>query len=188
MAALIRSLLKDAGYEEMVKNDEDTSNRWSNLCEFVSLAERYHVSELDDFLDQIQLVSDVDALDAQGASRGPSVPVTLSTIHGAKGLEFDHVFVCGVEEGLFPHFYSSDDSLQIDEERRLLYVAITRARFSVSLSHARSRGRYGKIHFVDPSRFLDDLPPTLPKRDISATNLHSGRVRLYPHNGFKSIV
>jgi DNA helicase II / ATP-dependent DNA helicase PcrA len=128
----------------MVKNDDENSNRWSNLCEFATLADSRSVTELDEFLDQIALVSDADALDAQGASAPyAAVPVTLSTVHGAKGLEFDHVFICGVEEGLFPHFYSSDDALLVNEERRLLDVAITRAKHAVVLSHASSRGRYG---------------------------------------------
>ena len=118
--------------------------------------------------------------------------VRLMTVHAAKGLEFDEVFVVGVEEGLFPHHYSLESEAevlslaliltlalastltltpppprtpdQVEEERRLLYVAMTRARRRLALVHAASRGRWGKVAYNEPSRFLDALPPALAAR------------------------
>ena len=105
----------------------------------------------------------MDALDEQGrgrASRARSA-VQLSTIHGAKGLEFDHVFVAGVEEGLMPHYHCTGTEEEVDEERRLLYVAMTRAKQRLMLTHGCVRGRWGKSTPVQGSRFLDDLPHEL---------------------------
>ena len=137
------------------------SSRWRNLGELANLASERRVSELDEFLDQIALVSDVDALDGQGRRPREAGVVQLSTIHGAKGLEFDHVFVTGVEEGLLPHYYCSDSEEEIEQERRLLYVAMTRAKQKLFLTHTSVRGRWGKVSPVDRSRFLDELPSEL---------------------------
>ena len=82
-------------------------------------------------------------------------------MHASKGLEFDAVFVVGVEEGLFPHHYSMDSEADVDEERRLLYVAMTRAKERLVLTHGAVRGRWGKVTPVEKSRFLDDLPDEL---------------------------
>merc|ERR1719486_796856 len=83
--------------------------------------------------------------------------VTLSTIHAAKGLEFDYVFVTGVEEGLLPHYLSTESAEQVEEERRLLYVAMTRGRHRVFLTPSTERSRWGKVLPVEASRFLEDL-------------------------------
>jgi len=144
---------------------ENPGARWKNLGELANLARERRVDELDEFLDQIALVSDVDALDDQGrATHRDRAAVQLSTIHGAKGLEFDAVFVAGVEEGLLPHYYSSGSLEEIEEERRLLYVAMTRAKQRLVVTHAAARGRWGKLNLVEPSRFLDDLPDSVPRR------------------------
>ena len=118
-------------------------------------------------------MSDLDALDSHGgkakggaeaAAEAAAPAVSLMTVHAAKGLEFDSVYVVGVEEGLFPHHYSLDSEPEVEEERRLLYVAMTRARRQLALVHAASRGRWGKVAYNEPSRFLDALPPRLAAR------------------------
>ncbi|KOO22947.1 ATP-dependent DNA helicase [Chrysochromulina tobinii] len=147
LSSLFRLLMVESGYEALAKADTESS-RWRNLGELANLARERHVSELDEFLDQIALVSDVDALDAHGTQivRDRSI-VQLSTIHAAKGLEFDAVFLAGVEEGLLPHFYSSNSLDEVEEERRLMYVAMTRAKQHLVVTHAGARGRWGKFNF-----------------------------------------
>ena len=86
------------------------------------------------------------------------------TVHASKGLEFDAVFVAGVEEGLFPHHYSLESEAEVEEERRLLYVAMTRARRRLVMMHAARRGHWGKIGYCEPSRFLQALPPQMAAR------------------------
>ena len=166
LSSLFRLLMVESGYEALAKADTESS-RWRNLGELANLARERHVSELDEFLDQIALVSDVDALDAHGTQivRDRSI-VQLSTIHAAKGLEFDAVFVAGVEEGLLPHFYSSNSLDEVEEERRLRYVAMTRAKQHLVVTHAGARGRWGKFNFVEASRFLQDLPDTCERRAL----------------------
>lgn len=163
LAALLRLLLLESGYEEMVKREAEgeESARWRNLGDLANLANQRRVSEIDDFLDQIALVSDVDSLDGQGATSQLRNAVQLSTIHSAKGLEFDTVFVTGVEEGLLPHYFSSNTLDEIEEERRLLYVAMTRARERLILTHSQARARWGKAMPVERSRFLEQLPKEL---------------------------
>jgi DNA helicase-2/ATP-dependent DNA helicase PcrA len=167
LASLLRLMLAESGYEAFLKGGKDESesnSRWRNLGELAQLASERSVDEIDAFLDQIALVSDVDALDAQGARSAGAErqrAVQLSTIHGAKGLEFDHVFVTGVEEGLLPHYYCSDELEEVEQERRLLYVAMTRARKQLVLTHSSVRARWGKVTPVERSRFLDDLPGEL---------------------------
>ena len=94
---------------------------------------------------------------ASAGDRNDVAPVQLSTIHAAKGLEFDSVFVVGLEEGLLPHYYAGADAAALGEERRLLYVAVTRARRQLTLTHAASRARWGKVNVAMRSRFLDEL-------------------------------
>ncbi len=165
LSSLFRLLMAESGYEALVKAETESS-RWRNLGELANLARSRHVSELEEFLDQIALVSDVDALDAHGTQPRDRSIVQLSTIHGAKGLEFDAVFVAGVEEGLLPHYYSSSSPDEVEEERRLMYVAMTRAKKHLVVTHAGARGRWGKFNFVEASRFLQDLPDTCNRRSL----------------------
>ena len=124
LAALMRLLLYESGYEDMLdRGGEEEAGRWRNLGELANLARERSVDELGDFLDQVALVSDVDGLDGQGTRTGSPAQrsaVQLSTIHGAKGLEFSHVFVAGVEEDLLPHYYCADTQDEVEQERRLL--------------------------------------------------------------------
>jgi DNA helicase II / ATP-dependent DNA helicase PcrA len=148
-----------SGYKDFLLNDEDGDERWDNVQELRTVAESYRElpsqEALSIFLEGVALVSDVDDLKEQ-ADR-----VTLITLHQAKGLEFDIVFIVGVEEGLLPHFRSFDDPLQMEEERRLCYVGITRARRKIYLVHAFRRNLMGKSTVNKPSRFLQDIPRNL---------------------------
>ena len=109
---------------------------------------------LNDFLEEVALVADIDRLD-----ENVNV-VTLMTLHSAKGLEFPNVFLCGMEDGMFPSYMSimSDDPMDIEEERRLCYVGITRAMKKLSLTCARQRMQNGEIRFNKPSRFVHEIP------------------------------
>ncbi|WP_088655715.1 ATP-dependent helicase [Geofilum rhodophaeum] len=109
-------------------------------------------NKLVDFLEEVALLTDMDQGDSEDTDR-----VTLMTIHSAKGLEFPYVFIAGVEEGLFPSPMSGNSEQGLEEERRLFYVAVTRAEKQVTLSYARSRFKYGEHNFVTPSRFLKDI-------------------------------
>ena len=129
--------------------------RLENLEEFKSITknfeESYGIISLDEFLDEISLVSDVEE------HKNDTDVVTLMTIHSAKGLEFDNVFLIGMEEGIFPHFNSLMDFNQLEEERRLCYVAITRAKQDLWVINAKRRVLYGKDSMNPPSRFLSDI-------------------------------
>jgi len=109
---------------------------------------------LREYLEQVALITDLDSYDAS-LDR-----VTLMTLHAAKGLEFPVVFMTGMEEGLFPHSRSSDGGDEVEEERRLCYVGMTRAMEKLYLTHARRRRVYGDYQFNPPSRFLGEIPPT----------------------------
>jgi DNA helicase-2/ATP-dependent DNA helicase PcrA len=111
---------------------------------------------LTDFLDHAALVSDADNYDEQAL-------ITLMTLHSAKGLEFDHVFLTGMEEGVFPHSRSQNDTEELEEERRLCYVGMTRAKETLTLTRAVYRRTYGSERLTGslPSRFLQEIPPEL---------------------------
>lgn len=159
-AELLRHILDRTGYIDLLEqrdNVQDTA-RAENLQELVNaLAEHTERGEdLSDFLDQASLVSDADDYDE-------SAQVTLMTLHSAKGLEFDHVFLAGMEEGLFPHNRSRQDAEQLEEERRLCYVGMTRAKETLTLTRAVYRRIYGNelMERSEPSRFLKEIPGEL---------------------------
>jgi DNA helicase-2/ATP-dependent DNA helicase PcrA len=159
-AELLRHILDRTGYIDLLEQRdsvEDTA-RAENLRELVNALAEYAESggELSDFLDQAALVSDADDYDERAQ-------VTLMTLHSAKGLEFEHVFLAGMEEGLFPHSRSMDDPEQLEEERRLCYVGMTRARETLTLTRAVYRRIYGNEEMVnsEPSRFLREVPGEL---------------------------
>ena len=159
-AEFLRLLLERTGYFDMLSqrgSAEDTA-RVENLQELVNaMAEGSERGEtLSDFLDRAALVSDADAYDERA-------PVTLLTLHSAKGLEFDHVFLVGLEEGVFPHSRSSDRADELEEERRLCYVGMTRARETLTLTRAVYRRIYGseRLEGSLPSRFLLEIPGEL---------------------------
>jgi DNA helicase-2/ATP-dependent DNA helicase PcrA len=152
-------LISKSGYKDYVLGEEDGDERWDNILELRTVAEAYHqlppAEALSSFLEGIALVSDVDDL------KESTDKVTLITLHQAKGLEFEIVFIVGVEEGLLPHFRSLDDPVQMEEERRLCYVGITRAKRKIYLVHAFRRSSMGRSMVNEPSRFLRDIPKNL---------------------------
>ncbi len=175
LRGFVETLLIESGLERHYRSDkkDPEQERLANLGELLSAAQQFEMEYEDNlevdgqesagtdmtlagkltaFLERISLVSDVDAIDTeQGA-------VTLMTLHAAKGLEFPGVAIVGVEDGLLPHSQSQVDSIQIEEERRLCFVGITRAQRHLTLSHARSRTVFGRVQPTIPSRFLDELP------------------------------
>ena len=110
---------------------------------------------MTDFLEQVSLVSEQDEYDEEDPG------VTMMTLHNAKGLEFDVVFMAGMEDGVFPHYRSMTDSGELEEERRLAYVGVTRARKRLYLTHAWSRSLFGGSNYNPPSRFLREIPEEL---------------------------
>lgn len=153
-AALIDTVVERTGYLEFLNEDDPITleGRLENIAELRAAASEF--DDLEAFLERAALVSAVDeAMDAHG--------VTLLTAHAAKGLEFDAVFVVGLEEGVFPHVRALVDADAIEEERRLFYVAMTRARRHLALSAARRRASWGEPLYNPPSRFLDELPGEL---------------------------
>ena len=159
VAALLDRLLAQVDYRaHLQKVDRDHADvRWENVQELRSVAAQYEDAEEDSslaaFLEEVALVSDIDDPDADRPDA-----VTLITLHAAKGLEYDVVFMAGMEEGLLPHVRALDDPAQMEEERRLCYVGITRARQRLYLTRARRRFMFGQARGNPPSRFLRDLP------------------------------
>jgi DNA helicase-2/ATP-dependent DNA helicase PcrA len=161
---LILELLDTTGYLADLKNEGtiEAESRIENLQELVSAArefmDRSEDKSLQAFLDSIALIADIDEL-AEGTGA-----VTLMTLHSAKGLEFPVVFITGMEEGVFPHARSLTDDDEIEEERRLCYVGMTRAKARLYLSAALSRRLYTNAAYNLPSRFLDEVPAHLLER------------------------
>jgi DNA helicase-2/ATP-dependent DNA helicase PcrA len=162
---LLDEVLSASGYAEWLRDGTDEGEeRWNNVKELRSLALDYTSlpagTGLTALLENIALVADTDRLpDAEGGP--PADKVTLITLHAAKGLEYPIVFITGLEEGLFPHSRSLDDPRQMEEERRLAYVGITRAKEHLYLLGARRRTVFGNTQATIPSRFVEDIPSTL---------------------------
>ena len=168
-AELAEKVLEDSGYRDVLAADTsiESEGRLENLLELVSQMREYEKESeeptLSGFLERITLASDVDGFDPDKGA------VALMTVHTAKGLEFDVVFVTGLEEGTFPHQRSIDDDGAMEEERRLCYVAVTRARKRLHLCRARWRRLSGQTFGGVPSRFLRDLPPDGVEHLVTAT-------------------
>ena len=157
---LLDLLLERTGYAAALQDGSDEGQiRWENIMELRTVARDYAdlpvETALTTFLEEVALVSDVDNLNEQ-----VDAP-TLLTLHAAKGLEFPVVFIVGLEEGLFPHSRSMDDPEQMEEERRLCYVGVTRAKKRLYLFHTFRRTLYGESEVREPSRFLQDVPQHL---------------------------
>ena len=152
-------VVERSGYKEYILGGVGREERWDNVLELRTVAEQYRDFKPQDglaaFLEGVTLVSDVDGLD------GSVDAVTLITLHQAKGLEFPVVFIVGMEDGILPHFKSFDDPAQMEEERRLCYVGVTRAKQWVYLIHAFRRSLMGSSTVSRPSRFLNDVPQHL---------------------------
>jgi DNA helicase-2/ATP-dependent DNA helicase PcrA len=185
VAGVVRRVAEESGLMGAFRAEKtlEAEGRLENLEEFIGVAAEFDKMNpggtLIDFLQEISLYADVDDLDAHESL------VTLMTLHNAKGLEFPVVFITGMEEGLFPHSRSLDEA-RLEEERRLCYVGLTRARERLYLSHAHSRILHGGGGYRIPSRFLSELPSQLvefrgpsgaPRRDASRAGAHG---RSYP--------
>jgi ATP-dependent exoDNAse (exonuclease V) beta subunit len=171
-AVLIEAVADRTGYvaELEAQNTLDAAGRLENIAELVGAATEY--DSLDEFLESVALVSDADEIENDGSR------VSLMTLHTAKGLEFPAVFLVGMEDGVFPHLRSLDDPVQLEEERRLAYVGITRARRRLYVTHAWSRTLWGSTSHAIPSRFLSEIPPELVRDVGASTTLRPDPTRL----------
>jgi DNA helicase-2/ATP-dependent DNA helicase PcrA len=157
---LLDEALEASGYRAMLADgSEDGEERWANLLELRAVTTRYDDLTPDDALDR--LLEETALVADQDSYEGDADAVTLITLHAAKGLEFPVVFIAGLEEGLFPHSRALDDEKELEEERRLAYVGITRAKRKLFLSHAWRRATWGMGQASVPSRFLMEIPPEL---------------------------
>ncbi|MGD0337637.1 MAG: UvrD-helicase domain-containing protein [Bacteroidota bacterium] len=166
---LARSVVDDIGILQELKREgtPEAIVRWENIQELLSAITEYCAEKpsatLENFLEEVSLIADVDRWDDQRNT------VTLMTLHAAKGLEFPVVFVAGLEEGLFPISVASMDQSEIEEERRLFYVGITRAMKKLYLSYAHTRYRFGSMSFQARSRFVDEVDEGLVEKEIRHT-------------------
>jgi DNA helicase-2/ATP-dependent DNA helicase PcrA len=183
----MRKVLQESGYEEMSTADSDPQarSRWENVQELLSAAAAFEdecqqqpsgptgtMDVLGAFLEKVTLVSDVDDWEDQEDT------VALMTLHSAKGLEFPVVFLTGMEEGLLPHSRSLDDPEELEEERRLCYVGLTRAKSRLFLTHAYTRRLFGPSQKSLTSRFLREIPDLCKKVLSSDTCLRQPLLEL----------
>ncbi len=170
---LLRYLIETSGYEKYLKSQIDGAERQENIDELLNVSATY--IEPTEFLAEVALLSDLDTMD-EFQDR-----ITCMTLHAAKGLEFSRVWIIGCEEGLLPHINSTDDMSKLEEERRLLYVGITRAQERLTLTYANTRALRGELIPQLPSRFLQELPESVERIEFdgySQTNtwLHSSLI------------
>jgi DNA helicase-2/ATP-dependent DNA helicase PcrA len=152
LPVLLDSLIKRIDYMTYLDDKSPQGEaRTENVRELLSVAKSYQAFGLDGFLEEVALVSDIDSYDAKGDA------VTLMTLHAAKGLEFPVVFMIGMEETIFPHSRALYDQSEMEEERRLCYVGMTRAKEELYLIHASARLLYGGMQHNPPSRFLSEI-------------------------------
>lgn len=175
---LIEKILSNSGYYTELQSDksDESRSRLENLGEFMSVAKDYEKNKeeeegIADFLNSLSLATDQDDSDTGGR-------ISLMTLHSAKGLEFEAVFIAGMEDGLFPSARSVYDELKLEEERRLCYVGVTRAKKKLYLSYATKRTLYGKTEMAIPSRFLKDISPEYLKGD-AGTSLKGQTASIY---------
>lgn len=170
---ILNGILADSGYilDLQKQNTEEADTRLENLNELYNAIKQYQENNednsLEGFIANASLASDLDNL------REGEEAVSLMTIHSAKGLEFTVVFLVGLEQGLFPHNRSLKDPLQLEEERRLCYVGVTRAKERLFLSYTRERNLWGRAEIAQPSQFLDELPEEL----ITGRNAKTSKVK-----------
>jgi len=170
---VLEQILERSGYaaELEAENTLEAEGRQENLAELVGMAREY--ATVDEFLEQVSLVADTDQL--PDSTDPTDTGVVLMTLHAAKGLEFPNVFLIGLEEGVFPHMRSLTEPAELEEERRLAYVGITRARERLFLSHAWCRTLHGSTQYNPPSRFLDEIPAELVVEAEASRAGKSGR-------------
>lgn len=172
---LINEIISDTHFLDNLEEDKK-----ENIYEFFNIIkefiDRTQSTKLEDFLSYISLISDVDTMDTTQDK------VTLMTVHSAKGLEFNTVFIVGLEEGLFPHYKSLISNQDIEEERRLLYVAMTRAKENLYLTYSIRRTRRGIPEFLDPSRFLNEIPEEYIDKIYIDSKNNVEKNRIYEQN------
>ena len=187
---IVRRVMNESGIiaEYQKKPTVENQTRIENLNEFLNMVQEAEKAEpgitLAQFMENIVLLSDVDNYDENQDC------VTLMTIHSAKGLEFDNVFVIGMEESIFPSSRSFDSQAELEEERRLCYVAITRAKKRLFLSRAKVRIIYGGTKYNRPSRFLDEIPSNLIEElsEIPEKKMNRGDFQRMQANAFESAI
>lgn len=182
VSIVLGKVLDRSGYLKDLREErsEEAEGRVENLAELVSAAREFEArtpeASLGGFVDQLSLLADVDEEAGTRDAR-----VLMMTLHSAKGLEFPIVMICGLEEGLFPHSRSADDEAELEEERRLCYVGITRAQRRLVLTSAARRRVFGEYQSAEPSRFLDEIPAGLledvPSSFVSPYSSSVGRYR-----------
>ena len=178
---LMERIILNTGYLEELQNEgtEEANDRIENIKELISVAREFVLRNsegtLEEFLSEIALYSDLDKYSDEEDA------VTLMTLHSAKGLEFSVVFLAGLEEGIFPHYKSLFNTAELEEERRLCYVGITRAKELLYLTRAWQRNLYGRSSYYDKSRFIKEIPKRLIK-DVTPgkENLFGEEVDLVP--------
>ena len=159
IGVLIEEVVALTGYRTFIKDGTiEGESRWENIQELIGAATRF--TSLEEFLEEVALVSDVE----DSENRSVEGSLTLMTLHAAKGLEFPIVFIAGMEEGIFPHSRSLDDKQQMEEERRLAYVGMTRAMKRLYLLYAFERRLYGLMQVNPPSRFIAEIPDELVEK------------------------
>ena len=166
LADFIEKVFKESGYEKMLLSEGiEGEVRSENVRELITVAQKYdenkedYINILDAFLEEVALASDVDNVDQNQDA------VHLMTLHSAKGLEFPTVFIVGLEEGILPHSRSMLSHAEMEEERRLMYVGLTRAKEKIYLLFTRQRSIFGSTQMNSPSRFLDDIPESLMQKN-----------------------
>jgi len=169
---VLGNLISDIGLRDELrkecKSPTELGHRWENAQEVINAVGNFEAAKgkgVKDYLDSVVLYNDMDN-DKQSLLEH-SDTVKLITLHGAKGLEFPHAYIVGLEEDILPHLRSTEEDNTVQEERRLFYVGITRAMLTLTISHAQTRRKYGKLHYRTPSRFLEELPDDLISHDDS---------------------
>ena len=171
-ASLLQQALERSGYIEELKAERsiESEGRLENLAELIGSAEEHE--NIEAFLEQVSLVADTDELNEDDSQ------VIVMTLHSAKGLEFPIVFIMGLEDGVFPHLRALGEPDELEEERRLCYVGITRAQEQLYMTNAWSRTIFGSTQYNPPSRFLDEIPAALVDDKSPSHGRRSGRASL----------
>ena len=183
---VVDKLIELTGYvaELVAEETDEADGRIENIDELISKVTEYEENaenaNLPEFLEEVSLISDIDTLDENSSY------VVLMTVHSAKGLEYPHVFLCGMEDGLFPGFMSimSDDEEEIEEERRLAYVAITRAMNNLTISYAKRRMLRGETQYNVISRFVKEIPSKIVNSKNVTDTIAAGMKKKNPFSNF----
>ena len=196
---LVEEVLEKTGYREMLEAEKsiEAQSRLENIDEFLSVTKNFEESSEDKslvgFLTDLALVADIDKLEDDGEE---SDAVVLMTLHSAKGLEFPVVFLIGLEEGVFPHSRSLMEEAEMEEERRLMYVGVTRAEDQLFITNAQMRTLYGRTSMNPPSRFIKEIPvdllegmePVRKSSSVGSSSSFSGKTRQQPQTQRKAVV